>query len=311
MDDFVVWGHSAAELRWVREQVREFLAREMKLELKPNTSLNRTVFGMDFLGYRLFPDTMRLARRSKVRFARKFRRYEAAHERGDWSDLKLQQRVQALLAFLLPADSWAFRRQVIEYFGVAARRLEPRESGRQLEQQRQQLPDREPQQQQPGQQQQQQQRVPLRPRRSSTRTPEGVRTDPAAILSPADVLPGRRPRSIPPGASRLRNSSDRSGRECAMRIGARTFLSAWAVWEGAPTFLSASGAGLGNPAYKRRADGVGRLPSAGGGWQTRMSALQRVGADENSDPSRAGVCAPTSAGGFANQRTMIYEDNDS
>jgi len=44
------------------------------------------------------------------------------------------------LAFVMPAESGAFRRQVLQRFGVAAKRLEPYESGRQLEQQRDQLP---------------------------------------------------------------------------------------------------------------------------------------------------------------------------
>jgi hypothetical protein len=170
MDDFVTWGESGHELRAVCERVRAFLAGELKLELKDNIAINRTAFGMDFLGYRLFPGTVRLARRSKVRFTRKFRRYEAAHLRGEWSELVLQQRIQALLAFVMPAESGAFRRHVLQRFGVAARRLEPRESGRQLEQQRDQLPDGEPQQQQPDEQEQQH-RVPFRLAISSTPTP--------------------------------------------------------------------------------------------------------------------------------------------
>lgn len=192
MDDFVVWGESAAELREVCNRVRQFLARELKLELKAGTSINRTNFGMDFLGYRLFPETVRLARRSKVRFARKFRRYEAAYPRGAWSELVLQQRMQALLAFVMPAESLAFRRHIIHRFGVAAIGLQPRESRRQLEQQRDQLPDGVSQQQQPGQQQQQQYRVPLRPAPSSTRLPHGGEADPAAIPSGAhDDAPGK------------------------------------------------------------------------------------------------------------------------
>jgi retron-type reverse transcriptase len=118
MDDFVVWGESGSELREVCERVREFLAAELKLELKANTTINRTAFGMDFLGYRLFPGTVRLARRSKVRFTRKFRRYEAAQKCGQWSELKLQQRMQALLAFVLPAASEAFRSHCLQRFGV-------------------------------------------------------------------------------------------------------------------------------------------------------------------------------------------------
>jgi len=212
MDDFVVWGDTGGELRAVCERVRVFLAAELKLELKANTAINRTAFGMDFLGYRLFPGTVRLARRSKVRFSRKFRRYEAAQSCGRWSELVLQQRMQALLAFVLPAESGAFRRHVLQRFGVAAKRLQPCESGRQLEQQRDQLPDGEPQQQQP-EQQQQQHWVPLRPAPSSTLTPEGVGADPAAILSGASKYRPANTDSNSPGASRQTEFSESSGRD--------------------------------------------------------------------------------------------------
>jgi len=211
MDDFVVWGDSGSELRAVCERVRLFLEAELKLELKANTAINRTAFGMDFLGYRLFPGTVRLARRSKVRFSRKFRRYEAAQRCGRWSELVLQQRMQALLAFVLPAESAAFRRHVLQRFGVAAKRLQPCESGRQLEQQRDQLPDGEPQQQQP-ERQQQQHRVPFRPVPSSALMPAGVRADPAAILSGANSYRPANTASQPPGASRPAEPTESSGR---------------------------------------------------------------------------------------------------
>jgi retron-type reverse transcriptase len=182
MDDFVVWGGTREELKGVRERVREFLAEELKLELKAEPCLNRTAMGMDFLGYRLFPGTLRLARRSKVRFSRKFRAYERAFVEGEWGEAELQRRVQALLAFVMPADSAAFRRHVLERFGVAAIGLEPRDPRWQLEQQRQELPVGEPQQQQPVEQEQQHW-VPGCAGPSSTGAPEGALADPAAIPS--------------------------------------------------------------------------------------------------------------------------------
>ena len=208
MDDFVVWGDSGRELRAVCERVREFLARELKLDLNDKTIINRTTFGMDFLGYRLFPGTVRLARRSKVRFTRKFRRYEAALMRGEWSELVLQQRMQALLAFVVPANSGAFRQHVLQRFRVAAKRLEPRESGRQLEQRCELLPVGVSQQQQPDEQQQQH-RVPRRPAPSSTRAWERALADPATILSPAASALEQIADNRPPGASREAENSGR------------------------------------------------------------------------------------------------------
>ena len=231
MDDCVVWGDGPEELKVIRDGVREYLAVELKLELKANPVINRTAVGMDFLGYRIFPQTVRLARRSKVRFARKFRRYEQAYLRGQWTELHLQQRVQALLAFVMPADTWAFRKHVLDRFaclpdgeegstflsraqrrqGVVAKGLEPGDPGRQLEQQRQELPGHEPQQQLAGQQEQQQ-RVPLRSAPSSI--PHGG-TDPAAILSWEGAMAQANTESPPGVSSPAGGGIERSGRAVA------------------------------------------------------------------------------------------------
>ena len=159
-----------------------FLAHELRLQLKPNIALNKTAFGMDFLGYRIYRDRLRLARRSKRRFARKFQRYEREWEEGRWTELQLQQRMQALVAFTLPARSRNWRLHVLDRFGVAANRLEPRESWRQLEQRRQELPVRQPQQQHAGQQEQQP-GFPSGSGPSSTGALESAPAAPAAILS--------------------------------------------------------------------------------------------------------------------------------
>jgi retron-type reverse transcriptase len=218
MDDFVIWGQSSRQLRAWAEQVRVFLAEELKLDLKPNTILNRTGFGMDFLGYRIFPRTLRLSRRSKVRFVRKLRAYEAAHRAGEWTELHLQQRMTALLAFVLPADSRGFRQHVINRFaclppgegastartlarrrqGGAALGLEPRDPRRQLEQQRHQLPRGEPQQRQPDEQEQQH-RVPVRAAPSSTGRHDRAPADPAALpsLRPSGGGQIPQPRPVP------------------------------------------------------------------------------------------------------------------
>ena len=115
--------------------LQDFVATELRVVSKPNVSLNRTALGMDFLGSRVFPQELRLARRSKLRFARKFRRYEGEWIAGRGAELELQQWMQALVAFTLPACSRSWRRQVLDRFGVMANGLEPRDSRRPLEQQ--------------------------------------------------------------------------------------------------------------------------------------------------------------------------------
>ena len=129
---------------------------------------------------------------------------------GRWTELQLQQRMQALVAFTLPARSRPWRRHVLHRFaclprdkevrigtqcarcrqGVVVNGLEPRDPRRQLEQQRQELPVSEPQQQQPGQQEQQH-RFPGSARPSSSGALDDAQADPAAILSLEDGVPGQ------------------------------------------------------------------------------------------------------------------------
>gem|GEM_PF-5638517 len=45
MDDFVTWGDHPAELISVLDQVRQFLAAKLGLEVKSNTCLNRVIRG--------------------------------------------------------------------------------------------------------------------------------------------------------------------------------------------------------------------------------------------------------------------------
>lgn len=184
MDDFVVWGDSSDDLAKVKLQVFQYLEDILKLELKSSTALNQTWFGMDFLGYRIYPNTVRLARRSKVRFSRKKSVYEKLFLSGNWTELQLQRRMTALIAFVKPANTVGFRRRCFNQFRVATIGLEPRDSRWQLEQQCGELPSGEPQQQQPWQQEQQQ-RVPLCFAPSSTNASDECEVDPVGSPSPA------------------------------------------------------------------------------------------------------------------------------
>ncbi len=98
---------------------------------------------MDFLGCRVFPGYAVLNRRSRRRFRRKLGAYERRHQAGLWDEATLQQHVMALLGFAMNAYSWRFRRRVLKDLGQRSIGLEPGEPGRELEQQRAELPFRE------------------------------------------------------------------------------------------------------------------------------------------------------------------------
>jgi hypothetical protein len=176
MDDFVCWADSKESLLLTGKRIEAFVSDVLGLTLKHSPAPQRTEPGMDFLGFRIFPTHTRLNRRSKVRYRRKIRTLAELHESDMLSEFAIQQRLTALTAFTLPASSWQFRLRTLQSFRSAAIGHEPGEPGRQLEQQRHQLPRREPQQQQPGQQQQQH-RVPPAPQ---PRPATAGRSDPAS-----------------------------------------------------------------------------------------------------------------------------------
>ena len=113
MDDFVLWGNSKDEMLKFRDKILECSEKILGLTLKEPV-VNRTKHGMDFLGMRIFPKTIRANRRSIDRYKRKMRHYEYLFNVGEMSECKLQSRVTALTAFLKQGDTLAWRRN---FFG--------------------------------------------------------------------------------------------------------------------------------------------------------------------------------------------------
>jgi RNA-directed DNA polymerase len=148
MDDFVVWGDDRRALGEARDQVRDFLGRDLGLALKPDPYINRCAQGMDFLGCRVFPTHRTLNRRSRLRFRRKVYQLECAYLEGQIDERTLQHRVTALVAFARSAGvaSWRWRDRVLRSSLARDQGLEPGAPGREREQQRQELPVGEPQQ---------------------------------------------------------------------------------------------------------------------------------------------------------------------
>jgi retron-type reverse transcriptase len=110
MDDFVLWGGDKAALRGWRDSVQDFAHKQLGLEIKETPQINRTAHGMDFLGARLLPNTVRLARRSVRRFRRKLGALERLCQAGEITEAELQRRSTCLLAFARSAESTALRR---------------------------------------------------------------------------------------------------------------------------------------------------------------------------------------------------------
>lgn len=157
MDDMVLWSDEKGALRSAYEDCECYAAETLHLELKPPI-LNRVAAGVPFCGFLIKPRGIFLLEKTKARYRRKQSGLLAAFSQGRIDESAYAERSLASSSHLAVARCRCFRYAVFRqsFFGH-----EPRETGRQLEQQRRQLHRVQSEQQQP-EQQEQQHRVPCR-----------------------------------------------------------------------------------------------------------------------------------------------------
>ncbi|KPA16135.1 RNA-directed DNA polymerase (Reverse transcriptase), partial [Candidatus Magnetomorum sp. HK-1] len=120
MDDFILFGHCRSFLSDELMQTQLFLNEKLALEIKPNIQLNRSVHGIPYLGYRVFPNKILLSPRSKQRFHKKFRAYEAKWQKGKWTLDQLIAHMEPLIDFTRVAQAKEYRKTIINRFGVSS-----------------------------------------------------------------------------------------------------------------------------------------------------------------------------------------------
>jgi len=111
MDDMVVWSNSKDELKRVSALIKNFLINKLRLELKPLV-LNRTSLGVSFLGYKIFPNFMKLNNRSKRRFISKVNSYWSKIEDKQWTQEDYQRHMLPLLDFTMKANTYGLRNSI-------------------------------------------------------------------------------------------------------------------------------------------------------------------------------------------------------
>lgn len=121
MDDMILWENDKEILHKAYRHIKAFVETQLLCELKP-PQLNYTSRGLPFLGYKLFPYSVKLTQRSKQRFIKKMRYLDEAYQSGKWNEAICQRRVLPLLAFVKHADAKGIRSNIIGN--------EPRESRR-------------------------------------------------------------------------------------------------------------------------------------------------------------------------------------
>lgn len=101
MDDFLLFEESRELLKAYRDQLSDFLFRELGLELKPAaTRLQSCRQGLNFLGVRIFPGSARLRNRNRVYMRRRTAARVREFRQGEISENQLAQSMQSVCAHL-------------------------------------------------------------------------------------------------------------------------------------------------------------------------------------------------------------------
>lgn len=125
MDDVCIFGNSFEELRKIAREVEWFLLSELFLEIKPNWQIFRIADrGVDFVGYRVFPDRTILRRDVFARMRRKVRRVRRKVKAGMWTE-SMQSTLMSYLGWIAPCTESArwciydkYFAEVLELAGV-------------------------------------------------------------------------------------------------------------------------------------------------------------------------------------------------
>lgn len=122
MDDFLVFADSYIEINDYVAQIKMFAEQKLKLALKP-VVVAMTMCGIDFLGYRIYPNKILLTQRSKRRFVKKSKMYNYFKDNETWSELEYYEHITPLLSYALKGYTQGLRRTVFTAWATGSNRV--------------------------------------------------------------------------------------------------------------------------------------------------------------------------------------------
>jgi len=114
MDDILIFADNKTECHKLLAIIEAFIEQHLKLQLKPSATLIAPVSeGIPFLGFRIFPNLIRLNGQSLRRFKRRLCLQERACKSGKLDVGHLSTSVQSMVAHLQHADTHRLRQSLL------------------------------------------------------------------------------------------------------------------------------------------------------------------------------------------------------
>lgn len=120
MDDMVFFSDSREYLKKMLRLIEEFIENNLNLKLNSRaTVLNSGLHGLPFLGYRVFPNLIRVKKENLVRIKRRICKRLSDYNNGRISEDKLVMSVRSWFEYLGFANSLNIRSSyIIPWAGV-------------------------------------------------------------------------------------------------------------------------------------------------------------------------------------------------
>jgi len=112
MDDILLFENDKYLLKEKMKYFQNFVEKNLQLTFK-TLILNRCLIGVSFLGYHIFPFTVKLNQRSKRRFCEKYRKYSVLIENEVWSQSEYVRHILPLISFTKYANAKSLRTKLL------------------------------------------------------------------------------------------------------------------------------------------------------------------------------------------------------
>lgn len=100
MDDFIIFDSDKQKLRELLPQIRDFLKMHLALDFNPKTRIHKGLEGVDFCGYRIWPDYILPRKRNVRRMRKRLRRMARLYTSGAVKMPAIEQVLASHLGYL-------------------------------------------------------------------------------------------------------------------------------------------------------------------------------------------------------------------
>lgn len=114
MDNFIVIHHDKKHLQKVKEEIRRLIENKLNLELNQRgTMINKAANGIDFVGYRVYADRVKIKKASIKRMKKRLKVMQAMYRKRTASISEITQRIRSWLGHCCHANAGTVVQRVL------------------------------------------------------------------------------------------------------------------------------------------------------------------------------------------------------